>query len=507
MWPPGSTSSGSAWPLAMFPSCTATSLAAPSIASRPAVLRCRSTAGATATVDFALDRGGSFTGTVRRAGNNQALLRHAGAGLQRQHQLREGSRDRRQRQLFVDALPAGTYFARATFIPGIAVQNVLPELYGGASVPSEPRHHRSGVALPSGFRVPHRLGHAHHGDRRRADGAASISISMPRQTITGSVVADGTSAPLAAVPVAVLFRRRGDRAQRQRQRRPVHRRRPGARDLSRADRPRRPATTPTNGTAASASAAPAHRAPWSWVRGRTSRTSTSRSRRAARFRAASPVRVFRSVTCFGIPSFTPTARRACSFAAGPPPAAGAAPARSYLLEGLPPGTYYLLARDVPVQPAAIQPHGGTLIDELYGDIVCMTTDCDVRRAVPVTVTAGQVTTGSTSRWRRGRAPAPAVISPDSDVRCAGRGARERGAQSHRPRNAARSRRDSARDLLCEAGQRLARGCRERLCRNCRAGVSSDVGDADHHPAGRSLVRVELRHASARAAGVWNSDGH
>jgi hypothetical protein len=36
---------------------------------------------------------------------------------------------------------------------------------------------------------------------------------------------------------------------------------------------------------------------------------------------------------------------------------------------------------------------GDFVDELYNDIVCVTTDCDVRRGTPVTVTAGSVTAG------------------------------------------------------------------------------------------------------------------
>ena len=65
----------------------------------------------------------------------------------------------------------------------------------------------------------------------------------------------------------------------------------------------------------------------------------------------------------------------------------------YRLEGLSPGLYYLLARDPPVSAFGIRPWGGSLIDKLYGDVVCNTVDCDVRRGVPVTVTPGATTGG------------------------------------------------------------------------------------------------------------------
>ncbi len=39
------------------------------------------------------------------------------------------------------------------------------------------------------------------------------------------------------------------------------------------------------------------------------------------------------------------------------------------------------------------PEGGDLIDELYNDIVCVASDCDVRRGTPVAVTAGSTTSG------------------------------------------------------------------------------------------------------------------
>jgi Putative Ig domain/Carboxypeptidase regulatory-like domain len=67
------------------------------------------------------------------------------------------------------------------------------------------------------------------------------------------------------------------------------------------------------------------------------------------------------------------------------------PTFTYLLEGLAAGQYYLLERDQPNAPGGTRPNGGDFVDELFGGIVCMTQDCDVRRGAPVTVTAGSIT--------------------------------------------------------------------------------------------------------------------
>ena len=65
----------------------------------------------------------------------------------------------------------------------------------------------------------------------------------------------------------------------------------------------------------------------------------------------------------------------------------------YQIANLPPGQYYLVARDPNVAAFGTRPNGGDFVDELYGDIPCVTIDCDVRRGVPVTVTAGNTTSG------------------------------------------------------------------------------------------------------------------
>jgi Putative Ig domain/Carboxypeptidase regulatory-like domain len=68
-------------------------------------------------------------------------------------------------------------------------------------------------------------------------------------------------------------------------------------------------------------------------------------------------------------------------------------AHTFTIAGLPTGQYYLLARDRPFAGANLFPPGGMLIDELYNDITCVAADCDVTKGIPVPVTAGLVTSG------------------------------------------------------------------------------------------------------------------
>jgi hypothetical protein len=80
---------------------------------------------------------------------------------------------------------------------------------------------------------------------------------------------------------------------------------------------------------------------------------------------------------------------------GPPPTFPfACTNHTYVIEGLPPDQYYLLAQDTPADPFnPFFASGGFLINTVYGGIDCITVDCDVRRGVPVPVAAGGSTTG------------------------------------------------------------------------------------------------------------------
>ena len=70
------------------------------------------------------------------------------------------------------------------------------------------------------------------------------------------------------------------------------------------------------------------------------------------------------------------------------------PSFTYTINGLSTGQYYLLLRDYPSDPFnPFFASSGDLIDELYGGIECVAADCDVRRGAPVSVTAGGLTAG------------------------------------------------------------------------------------------------------------------
>ena len=68
-----------------------------------------------------------------------------------------------------------------------------------------------------------------------------------------------------------------------------------------------------------------------------------------------------------------------------------------------PVRYYLRVRDYPADPFNPQFEStGEFVDELYNDIVCVTSDCDVTRGTPVTVTSGSVTAGVDFDLARGK---------------------------------------------------------------------------------------------------------
>jgi hypothetical protein len=66
---------------------------------------------------------------------------------------------------------------------------------------------------------------------------------------------------------------------------------------------------------------------------------------------------------------------------------------TYTVGGLPTGTYFLWARGTPRAPFGSEAPGAAYIDQLYGGTLCNTVDCDVRKGVPVSVTAGATTSG------------------------------------------------------------------------------------------------------------------
>ena len=137
------------------------------------------TAGGVTTVDFALARAGAFAGTVRRASNGTGLpglsmfVYNASTSLVTSVVTGAGG------VYTVEGLAAGSYFARVN--AGNTGQDYLSELYGGIVCPS--------VACHVSFGTPIAV----------TSGATTSGIDFPLDqggTISGTVVADGTSAPL-----------------------------------------------------------------------------------------------------------------------------------------------------------------------------------------------------------------------------------------------------------------------------------------------------------------------
>ena len=370
-------------------------------------------AGATVTTDFTLSHGGGFTGTVRSASNNQTLPDVQVQVYNASTSFVKGVVTDFSGNYTVDELPPGTYFARTTTTPGISVQNVLHELYGGLPCPPnvDPTDPTALFRPDSACRI------ASGTPITVTDGASTSGIDFsldPSGTITGAVVADGTSAPLAGVSVVVF---RGDV------------------EIARTE-------TTNGGLYIFAGLSPGS------YRVRTALTQGNYVNEWSNGVCVGCADVPGAVTVgpgalvdginFSLaPGGTITGTITCQFLVPNEwlripviyayNASGvlvrnteidslesclglSAPTltHSYALEGLPPGQYYLLARDVPANAIGIRPTGGLFIDVLYGDIVCMTVDCDVRRGVPVSVTSGGTTTGIDFTARQGASSSSVV---------------------------------------------------------------------------------------------------
>ena len=352
------------------------------------------TAGGTTTVDFALARVGSFTGTVRRASNGTGLpglsvfVSNASTSLVTTVVTGAGG------VYTIEGLATGSYFARVS--AGNTGQDYLSELYGGIVCPS--------VACYVSFGTPIAV----------TSGAITSGIDFALDqggAISGTVVADGTSSPLGG-GVFVL-----------------------AGDV----------------VVGSAAVDPAT--------GQYSVVGLPSGAYRVRVSAPSPyVNEWFGGVCVGCPA-TPAAVvvtagatvgginfslaageaagaisgtvtcevRPLDFNAGPQmyvfDAAGAQVGRTsfafgtcadYTVTGLPAGQYYVLARDTPAIPFGIRPYGGVFIDKLFGEVVCMAADCDVRRGTPVTVAAGQTTVGVDFDMKQGAA-SPMVTTSEGQL--------------------------------------------------------------------------------------------
>ena len=157
--------------------------------------------GSSATVDFALAREGIFTGTVRRASDGSGIgglhvhvynastsLVNTGTSLSPVTTGLDGTYS-------VGGLSPGIYFARVSIGSSSPTGGIdfIPELYGGLPCP---RHVPvTDCRIASGAPIVVNEGATTSGIDFSLDAGATIS---------GTVVSDGTLAPLANVPVAAF---------------------------------------------------------------------------------------------------------------------------------------------------------------------------------------------------------------------------------------------------------------------------------------------------------------
>ena len=362
--------------------------------------------GSSATVDFALAREGIFTGTVRRASDGSGIgglhvhvynastsLVNTGTSLSPVTTGLDGTYS-------VGGLSPGIYFARVSIGSSSPTGGIdfIPELYGGLLCP---RHVPvTDCRIASGAPIVVNEGATTSGIDFSLDAGATIS---------GTVVSDGTLAPLANVPVAAFagtvqvadaagFGTIGTDGAGQYTIRGLP---PGTyrvRTMSRPSPPNNYVNEWYSEVCVGCPGVPAGVAVGSGalVTGINFSLATGGAISGRVTCAPGSVRVagpqIHAYSASGLLVRTiqvQTDALGCS-------------SSDYLIEGLPTGQYFLLARDVPQDPVNIMlPEGGDLIDELYNDVVCVAADCDVRRGTPVAVTAGSTTSGVDFALARG----------------------------------------------------------------------------------------------------------
>jgi hypothetical protein len=353
--------------------------------------------GSSALVDFALATEGTFSGTVRRASDGSGIgglhvhVYNASTGLVATGTVFSPVTTGLDGTYSVAGLGAGTYFARVSIgspspIGGI---DFIPELYGGLPCP---RHAPvTDCRIASGAPIVVNAGATTSGIDFSLDAGATIS---------GTVVAEDTLAPLANVPVAAFagdvqiadaggFGTIGTDGAGHYTLRGLP---PGTYRVRTMPRPFPPSNYVNewhNNLCVGCSGTPAGLAvaPGATVTGIDFSLSvggviSGRVTCTPAGGIAGPE--IHAYTASGVLVRTiqvPTNALGCS-------------SSDYTIDGLPTGQYFLLARDVPQDPVNILlPSGGDLIDEVYDDLVCVTSDCDVRRGTPVPVTAGSTTSG------------------------------------------------------------------------------------------------------------------
>ena len=353
--------------------------------------------GSSAVVDFALAKEGIFSGTVRRASDGSGIgglhvhVYNASTSLVTTGTVFSPVTTGLDGTYSVAGLAAGTYFARVSIGSSSPIGGIdfIPELYGGRPCP---RHVPvTDCRIASGAPIVVNAGATTSGIDFSLDAGATIS---------GTVVAEDTLAPLANVPVAAFagdvqvadaagFGTIGTDGAGHYTLRGLP---PGTYRVRTMPRPFPPSNYVNewhNNLCVGCSGTPAGLAvaPGATVTGIDFSLSvggviSGRVTCTPGGGIAGPE--IHAYTASGVLVRTiqvPTNALGCS-------------SSDYTIDGLPTGQYFLLARDVPQDPVNILlPSGGDLIDEVYNDLVCVTSDCDVRRGTPVPVTAGSTTSG------------------------------------------------------------------------------------------------------------------
>jgi hypothetical protein len=330
----------------------------------------------TVTVDFALARAGGVTGTVRRSSNSSPVDR-VGVHLYNSSTSPVAStRTGSSGTYAFSGLAAGTYLVRTAKELDFGL-DVIPELYDGIRCPSQ--FPVSDCRIASGTPI------------LVAAGATTSGIDFsldPAATISGTVMAAGSTQPLANVPVnafmgAVLVAGGFTNASGQYM---IGGLAPGAyRVTAAAVAGQGNSITVPVGDGENVGGVNFSLAIGEGMTGGISGRLTVQC--SGPLGGILPLPIVEAYSSSGV------AVGAATYNPDPVPF-GSCPSGSYAFAGLAPGQYYLRARDVPSDPFnPFFASTGDLIDELYNDIVCVTSDCDVTRGTPVIVTAGSVTPG------------------------------------------------------------------------------------------------------------------
>jgi hypothetical protein len=351
-------------------------------------------ASATTTIDFSLAKEGIITGTVRRAADNSPVGSVTVTIYNLSTSYVTEATSASDGTYVAKGLATGSYFARIV-LPANGSPDFITELYGGVQCPNRAPASDCRIAASSTIAVT--AGSFTNG----------IDFSLDKgATITGKVTIDGTTTAIGGVTVNVYagdlvmgtamadlsgnYTVRGLPAGRYRVRTSV--------DVK-VQAQQNYVDEWQNGVCVGCSGAIA-----------TLELTAGQDLTGVNFALATGGSISGTITCTGpapqdghhrpeIAVFTAAGQLLKSVYDDLLQCVAGTPA-TYTVPGLPTGTYFLWVRDTPNSGGGFT-GGGLDIDQLYGGLPCNTADCDVRKGVPVTVTAGATTSGIDFLSQRG----------------------------------------------------------------------------------------------------------